>query len=70
MDKEKYNRAIYLRHTLDTDLTGAGMIMTTSSEILGDCLKSLAMNDKNFREEYFHLLRKTRDRLQKEFDEL
>lgn len=70
MDKEKYNRAIYLRHTLDTDLTGAGMIMTTSCEILGDCLKSLAMNDKNFREEYYHLLRKTRDRLQKEFDEL
>ena len=70
MDKEKYNRAIYLRHTLDTDLTGAGMIMTTSCEILGNCLKSLAMNDKNFREEYFHLLRKTRDRLQKEFDEL
>lgn len=70
MDKEKYNRAKDLRHMLDTDLIGAGMIMTTSSGILGDCLQSIAMSDKVFREEYFHLLRKTRDRLQKEFDEL
>lgn len=70
MDKEKYNRAKDLRQMLDTDLTGAGMIMVTSCEILGDCLKSIAMNDKDFREEYFLLLRKTRDRLQKEFDEL
>lgn len=70
MDKEKLNKAITLRRMLDTDLNAVSRVFDISDSVFGDSLKSIVINDEEFRTKFMQLVHDTYDRLQKEFDEL
>lgn len=70
MDKEKLNKAITIRRMLDTDLNAVSRVFDTSDSVFGESLKSIVINDEEFRTKYMQLVHDTYDRLKKEFDEL
>lgn len=70
MDKEKLNKAIILRRMLDEHLNVVSRVLDISSGDLGDSLKAIVRNDKEFRAKFMQLVHETYNRLQKEFDEL
>lgn len=70
MDKEKLDKAIILRSMLDTDLNAVSRVLDIKDSVLGDSLKSIVRNDKEFRTKFMQLVHDTYDRLQKKFDEL
>lgn len=70
MDKEKLDKAIIIRSMLDTDLNALSRALDIKDGVLGDSLKTIVRNDKEFRAKFMQLVHDTYDRLQKEFDEL
>lgn len=70
MDKEKLDKAIILRSMLDTDLNALSRASDIKDGVLGDSLKTIVRNDKEFRAKFMQLVHETYNRLQKEFDEL
>lgn len=70
MDKEKLNKAITLRRMLDTDLNAVSRVFDISDSLFGESLKSIVINDEEFRTKFMQLVHDTYDRLKKEFDEL
>ena len=70
MDKEKLNKAITIRRMLDTDLNAVSRVFDVSDSVFGECLKSIVINDEEFRTKFMQLVHDTYDRLKKEFDEL
>lgn len=70
MDKEKLDKALTLRMMLDTNLNALSRALDISCGELGDSLKTIVRNDKNFRAKFMQLVHETYNRLQKEFDEL
>lgn len=70
MDKEKLDKAIIIRSMLDTDLNALSRALDMSCGDLGDSLKAIVRNDKEFRAKFMQLVHETYNRLQKEFDEL
>lgn len=55
---------------LDTDLNAVSRVFDTSDSVFGESLKSIVINDEEFRTKYMQLVHDTYDRLKKEFDEL
>lgn len=70
MDKEKLDKAIIIRRLLGTDLNALSRALDMSCGDLGDSLKAIVRNDKEFRAKFMQLVHETYNRLQKEFDEL
>ncbi len=70
MDKEKLDKAIIIRSMLDTDLNALSRALDIKDGVLGDSLKTIVRNDKEFRAKFMQLVHETYNRLQKEFDEL
>jgi hypothetical protein len=70
MDKEKLDKAIIIRSMLDTDLNALSRASDIKDGVLGDSLKTIVRNDKEFRAKFMQLVHETYNRLQKEFDEL
>lgn len=70
MDKEKLDKAIIIRSMLDTDLNALSRALDIKDGVLGDSLKTIVINDKEFRAKFMQLVHETYNRLQKEFDEL
>ena len=70
MDKEKLDKAINIRRMLDTDLNALSRALDIKDGVLGDSLKTIVRNDKEFRAKFMQLVHETYNRLQKEFDEL
>ena len=70
MDKEKLDKAIIIRRMLDTDLNALSRALDIKDGVLGDSLKTIVRNDKEFRAKFMQLVHETYSRLQKEFDEL
>lgn len=70
MDKEKLDKAIIIRRMLDTDLNALSRALDIKDGVLGDSLKTIVRNDKEFRAKFMQLVHETYNRLQKEFDEL
>lgn len=70
MDKEKLNKALTLRMMLDTNLNALSRALDIKAGVLGDSLKTIVINDKEFRAKFMQLVHETYNRLQKEFDEL
>lgn len=70
MDKEKLDKAIIIRSMLDTDLNALSRALDIKDGLLGDSLKTIVRNDKEFRAKFMQLVHETYNRLQKEFDEL
>lgn len=70
MDKEKLDKAIIIRRMLDTDLNDLSRALDIKDGVLGDSLKTIVRNDKEFRAKFMQLVHETYNRLQKEFDEL
>lgn len=70
MDKEKLDKAMIIRSMLDTDLNALSRALDIKDGVLGDSLKTIVRNDKEFRAKFMQLVHETYNRLQKEFDEL
>lgn len=70
MDKEKLDKAIIIRSMLDTDLNALSRALDIKDGVLGDSLKTIVRNDKEFRAKFMQLVHETYNRLRKEFDEL
>ena len=70
MDKEKLDKAIIIRRMLDTDLNALSRASDIKDDVLGDSLKTIVRNDKEFRAKFMQLVHETYNRLQKEFNEL
>lgn len=71
MERELFNKAYYLVEAIEASWSIRVWIVDEAhKEEVVEQLYTLAKYDKKFREELKDLLRKTEDRLRKEFDEL
>lgn len=70
MDKKQLIRASALAYRLIPEADTLFNDKSVSEEILGASLDYFMKNDKKFREDFRKLLTETKQRFQKEFDEL
>lgn len=71
MERELFNKAYYLIEAIEASWSiRIWIVSEANKEEVAKQLCILAKYDKKFREELKELLRKTEDRLRKEFDEL
>lgn len=70
MNKEQLERANLLANSLIPKAESLTMPDTTTKETLGACLYGLLDCDKEFNAKFSQLVSETKQRFQKEFDEL
>lgn len=70
MDINKLERANILAKSLIPKTNSLLDIRTSSNERIGEFLNGLLKGDKEFETKFMQLLSETKQRLQKEFDEL
>lgn len=70
MNKEQLERANLLANSLIPKAASLTMPDTTTKTTLGECLYSLLKCDKEFNAKFSQLVSETKQRFQKEFDEL
>lgn len=70
MDIDKLNRANLLSKCLIPNVDALLYSYRHTNETIGEYLNSLSKCDKEFNSKYTQLLKETKQRFQKEFDEL
>lgn len=70
MDIDKLNRANLLSKSLIPNVDALLCSHRHTNETIGEYLNSLSKCDKEFNSKYTQLLKETKQRFQKEFDEL